>query len=79
MTGAILTQIQAAELLGQFYAPNSYFNPFCDINANLCISEAEIVNCTAIAFQWVKALTIVTITPFVYQSPFGDNSKLFKI
>ena len=70
MTGAYLTQTQAAELLGQFYAPNCYFNPFCDIEANLCISEAEIDNCTAIQFQWVKQLTIVTITPFVWQSPF---------
>jgi len=70
MQGAILTQTQAAELLGQFYAPSVYFNPFCDIDANLCITQTEIDNCTAAAFQWVKTLTIVTITPFVYQNPF---------
>ena len=67
MTGAILTQQQAAQLLGQLYAPYSYFNPFCDIDANLCISEAEILNCVAVNFQWVKQLTIVNITPFIWQ------------
>lgn len=70
MQGAILTQTQAASLLGQFYTANSYFNPFCDIDANLCISIDEINNCTATQFQWVKQLTIVTITPFIYQPPF---------
>ena len=67
MTGAILTQTQAAQLLGQLYTPYCYFNPFCDIDANLCISADEINDCTAQAFQWVKTLTIVNITPFVWQ------------
>ena len=70
MLGAYLTQTQAAQLLGQFYAPYSYFNPFCDIDANLCISESEILNCVEIQFQWVKQLTIVNITPFVWQPLF---------
>ena len=69
MQGAILTQTQAASLLGQFYAPDSYFNPVLDIDANIFISTQEIDSCTAIAFQWVKELTITTIIPFVYQIP----------
>lgn len=67
MQGAILTQTQAASLLGQFYAPDSYFNPVLDINASIYITIQEINNCTATNFQWVKQLTITTITPFTYQ------------
>jgi hypothetical protein len=69
MQGAILTQTQAASLLGQLYAEFSYFNPVLDINANIYITEIEINNCTAPNFQWVKQLTITTIIPFVYQIP----------
>jgi hypothetical protein len=68
MQGAILTQTQAASILGQFYAPDSYFNPVLDINASIFITTQEINNCTAPNFQWVKQLTITTIIPFVYQT-----------
>jgi hypothetical protein len=68
MQGAILTQSQASQLLGQFYTTNSYFNPTLDVDANIYISIEEINGCTAPSFQWVKSLTIVTITPFQWQT-----------
>jgi len=68
MQGAILTQSEASQLVGQFYTTDIYFNPFLDIDANICISIQEINGCTAPSFQWVKSLTIVTITPFVWQT-----------
>ena len=67
MQGAILTQSQAASLLGQFYTDDSYFNPVLDIFANIYISIQEIENCTADNFQWVKNLTITTIIPYTLQ------------
>jgi hypothetical protein len=70
MQGAILTQTQAAQLLGQFYAPDSYFNPFLDINASIYISIQEIEYCVNPDFQWVKQLTISTIVPYTYQPPY---------
>jgi hypothetical protein len=69
MQGAILTQTQAASILGQFYTDYTYFNPVLDIDANIYITKLEIDNCTATNFQWVKQLTITTIIPFVYQKP----------
>jgi hypothetical protein len=67
MQGAILTQTEAADLLGQFYTDDSYFNPVLDINANIYITIQEIENCTAPDFQWVKDLTITNITPYTLQ------------
>lgn len=67
MLGAILTQTQAADLLGQFYTTDSYFNPVLDVNANIYITIQEIENCTATNYQWVKQLTINNITPYTWQ------------
>jgi hypothetical protein len=67
MQGAILTQTEAASLLGQFYTTDSYFNPVLDIDANIYITIQEIENCTATSFQWVKDLTITTIIPYTLQ------------
>jgi hypothetical protein len=67
MQGAILTQNEAKQLLGQFYTTDSYFNPVLDVNANIYITIQEIENCTATNFQWVKQLTITNITPYTLQ------------
>jgi hypothetical protein len=34
----LLTELQKDELIGQLYAPDSYFNPIQDINDNWVIS-----------------------------------------
>jgi len=38
----LLTELQKEELIGQWYAPDSYFNPIQDINDNWIISMTEI-------------------------------------
>jgi predicted DNA-binding transcriptional regulator len=37
----LLTELQKDELVGQLYAPDSYFNPIQDINDNWVISVEE--------------------------------------
>ena len=36
----LLTEVQKDELVGQWYAPDSYFNPIQDLNDNWVISVA---------------------------------------
>ena len=38
----LLTELQKDELVGQLYAPDSYFNPIQDVNDNWVISVEEI-------------------------------------
>jgi predicted DNA-binding transcriptional regulator len=49
----LLTELQKDELVGQLYAPDSYFNPIQDINDNWVISLEEIEQCD---IEWVKQL-----------------------
>ena len=57
----LLTEQQKDQLVGQQYAPYSYFNPVQDGNdpANWIISVEEMSNCTNPDFQWVKDLPII--------------------
>ena len=41
----LLTELQKNELVGQWYAPDSYFNPLQDINLNWVISVEEMEQC----------------------------------
>ena len=50
----LLTELQKDSLLGQEFAPDSYFNPIQDANDNWIISVEEIEFCVNPEFQWVK-------------------------
>ena len=59
----LLTEIQKDELLGQMYAPDSYFNPIQDLNNNWIISIEEMEFCTNELFLWVKDLPLIIYEP----------------
>jgi hypothetical protein len=56
----LLTEIQKNELVGQQYAPDSYFNPIQDENNNWIISIEEIQETN---IQWVKELPLIEYKP----------------
>jgi hypothetical protein len=53
---AILTEEQKNQLVGQQYAPDSYFNPIQDKDGEWIISIEET---QATDIQWVKELTLI--------------------
>ena len=57
---AQLTIEQKDELVGQLYAPDSYFNPIQDINGTWIISVEEVEQCS---IQWVKELPLIEYLP----------------
>ena len=63
----LLTEIQKDELLGQMYAPDSYFNPIQDLNNNWIISIEEMEFCTNELFLWVKDLPLIIYEPKPYE------------
>ena len=63
----LLTEIQKDELLGQMYAPDSYFNPIQDLNNNWVISIEEMDFCTNELFLWVKNLPLIIYEPKPYE------------
>jgi hypothetical protein len=59
----LLTVEQKEQLVGQQYAPDSYFNPIQDINDNWVISTQEMIYCTNEEFIWVKDLELIEYKP----------------
>jgi hypothetical protein len=57
---ALLTKIQKNELVGQQYAPDSYFNPIQNKDGNWVISIEET---QATDIQWVKELELIAYEP----------------
>ena len=55
----LLTELQKDELVGQLYAPDSYFNPIQDLNDNWVISIEEIEQCINPDYLWVKDLELI--------------------
>ena len=62
----LLTELQKDELVGQLYAPRSYYNPIQDINDNWIISVGEIEQCTNEEFMWLKDLPLILYVPKQY-------------
>lgn len=56
---ALLTIEQKDSLVGQLYAPDSYFNPIQDSQGNWIISVEEVDNCVNSLFLWVKELPLI--------------------
>lgn len=61
----LLTVEQKDELVGQEYAPDSYFNPIQDNADNWVISIEEMEYCTNELFLWVKDLPLIIYVPKV--------------
>ena len=59
----LLTEIQKDELVGQMYAPDSYFNPIMDNADNWVISIEEMEYCVNPEFLWVKDLDLIVYVP----------------
>ena len=59
----LLTELQKDELIGQLYAPDSYFNPIQDLNDNWVISIEEIEQTVTPEFLWVKDLEMIPYEP----------------
>jgi predicted DNA-binding transcriptional regulator len=59
----LLTELQKDELVGQLFAPNSYYNPIQDINDNWIISVEEMEQTITLEFMWVKELPLILYTP----------------
>ena len=59
----LLTELQKDELVGQLYAPRSYYYPIQDLNDNWVISVPEIEQTTTLEFIWVKDLPLILFTP----------------
>ena len=59
----LLTELQKDELVGQLYAPRSYYNPIQDIDDNWIISVEEMEQTTKPEFLWVKDLPLILFTP----------------
>ena len=59
----LLTETQKDLLVGQLYAPDSYFNPIQDLNNNWVISVEEMEYCVNPEFMWVKDLELIPYEP----------------
>jgi predicted DNA-binding transcriptional regulator len=62
----LLTVEQKDQLVGQLYAPRSYYNPIQDFNDDWVISVEEIEQTIAPEFMWVKDLPLIPYTPKQY-------------
>ena len=66
----LLTDLQKDELIGQLYAPDSYYNPIQDLNLNWVISIEEIEQTVTPEFLWVKDLEMIPYEPKPTPPPF---------
>ena len=66
----VLTEVQKDELVGTWYAPDSFYNPIQDINDNWIISVEEIENTINPDTLWVKDLELIPYDPRPTPSPF---------
>jgi hypothetical protein len=67
----LLTETQKDELVGQWYAPDSYFNPIEDADNNWVISQEEMEQCVNPNFLWVKDLPLIEYKPKPTPPPFS--------
>ena len=69
----LLTETQKDELVGQMYAPDSFFNPIQDNADNWVISIEEMEYCVNPEFLWVKDLPLILYVP--KENPFPPISE----
>jgi hypothetical protein len=66
----LLTVEQKDLLVGQMYAPDSFYNPLQDLNDNWVISIEEIEQTVTPQFLWVKDLDMIPYEPRPVPPPF---------
>jgi hypothetical protein len=59
----LLTETEKDSLIGQWYAPDSYFNPIYDFYDRPIISTQEADYCINPDFLWVKDLPLIEYVP----------------
>lgn len=69
MMVGLLTVEQKDSLVGQLYAPDSYFNPIQDLNNNWVVSIEEVEQCVNPEFMWVKDLPQIPYEPIEVTLP----------
>jgi hypothetical protein len=67
---ALLTEVEKDELVGVFYAPDSYYNPIQDFYNDWIISLEEVNDTINPDTMWVKDLNIIEYKPKPTPSPF---------
>jgi len=73
---ALLTEAEKDELVGQLYAPDSYFNPIQDADENWIISTQEQDFCVNPDFLWVKNLPLIPYKPAPDPVPPGPTGPI---
>jgi hypothetical protein len=71
MKVGLLTIEQKDSLIGQWYAPDSYFNPIQDAQDNWVISTEEMEQCVNPDYLWVKDLPLIEYLP--KETPINEN------
>lgn len=66
----LLTIEQKDQLVGQWYAPDSFYNPIEDVNDNWVISVEEMQNTINPDTEWVKDLDLIPYEAKPMPSPF---------
>jgi len=73
MEVGLLTGIEKDSLVGQMYAPDSFFNPILDNSDNWIISLEEMEQCVTPEFQWVKDLPLIEYVAKPVPPLFGEE------
>jgi hypothetical protein len=66
----LLTEVQKDELVGQWYAPDSFYNPILDLFDRWIISVEEMEQTVNSDFLWVKDLDLIIYEPKPTPPPF---------
>ncbi len=66
----LLTEVQKNELVGQWYAPDSFYNPIQDLFDRWIISIEEMEQTVNPDFLWVKDLDVIIYEPKPTPPPF---------
>jgi hypothetical protein len=69
----LLTESQKDSLVGQLYAPDSYFNAISDNSDNWVISIEEIDQCVNPDLMWVKTLPLIEYVAKPAPPLFGEE------
>jgi hypothetical protein len=68
----LLTEVQKNEIVGQLYAPDSFFNPLQDNLDRWIISVEEMEQCVNPDYLWVKDLELIPYEPKPTPPPFEN-------
>jgi hypothetical protein len=68
----LLTELQKNEIVGQLYAPDSFFNPILNLTDQWVISVEEMEQCVNPDYLWVKDLELIPYEPKPTPPPFEN-------